>query len=252
MRKTLNVGLISAGMLLIGGAPAMAAPLDWTSTGNIGLLNGNQVYIPAQVPVNVCGLAIGILGDASAGCEGGASAVYNGGGSAQHLVSSGNIGLGNGNQVVAKVQAPINVCGVAISVLGSANAGCKGGSDSVIEPPSNGGGNGYDHKPARTLPAKKKSDAPKAKVIKKRESLGGVLTGLLGIGDKEVKAARYNGGADGGSCDLNWTSVGNIGLLSGNQVYVPVQAPVDVSGVAATIGGTASAYSQGGASATYC
>jgi hypothetical protein len=261
MRKTLKVGMLSAGIVLIGSAPAMATE-NWSSTGNTGLLNGNQVYVPAQVPVNVCGLAIGILGDATAGCEGGAKAVYNGG-SDQNLVSAGNIGLGNGNQVIAKGQAPINVCGLAISVLGSASAGCQGGSEAVIEPPDGGGngpGYGDNHGPVRTLPARDghkagnahKAKAPKTKVVKKSESLGSLVTGLLGVQSSDADVARHGGGGAGGSCDLNWMSTGNIGLLNGNQVYAPIQAPIDVSGSAITVGGTAMAHSKGGVSATYC
>lgn len=41
-----------------------------SSHGNIGLLNGNQVLIPVNIPVNVCGNSVALLGLASsnAGC----------------------------------------------------------------------------------------------------------------------------------------------------------------------------------------
>jgi hypothetical protein len=40
------------------------------STGNVGLLNGNQAYIPVHIPVNVCGNSIALLGlaNSNAGC----------------------------------------------------------------------------------------------------------------------------------------------------------------------------------------
>jgi ChpA-C len=40
------------------------------SHGNVGLLNGNQAYIPVHIPLNVCGNSIAILGlaNSNAGC----------------------------------------------------------------------------------------------------------------------------------------------------------------------------------------
>jgi hypothetical protein len=40
--------------------------------------------------------------------------------------SHGNVGLGNGNQLLIPVHIPINVCGNSVAVLGiaSSNAGC--------------------------------------------------------------------------------------------------------------------------------
>ncbi len=85
-QRTVVVGLLSAGLLLAGGGTAFAdKPAkhphghghggDLTSIGNAGILNGNQIYMPIQIPINVCGNAIGILGNAQASCEGGAYAV---------------------------------------------------------------------------------------------------------------------------------------------------------------------------------
>jgi hypothetical protein len=41
-----------------------------SSHGNIGLLNGNQAYIPVHIPLNVCGNSIALLGlaNSNAGC----------------------------------------------------------------------------------------------------------------------------------------------------------------------------------------
>ncbi|MEO3825396.1 chaplin family protein [Actinomadura sp. B10D3] len=40
---------------------------------NVGLLNGNQVFVPISIPVDVCGNAVAVIGGAQAGCKGGAS-----------------------------------------------------------------------------------------------------------------------------------------------------------------------------------
>lgn len=41
-----------------------------SSHGNVGVLNGNQAYIPVHIPVNVCGNSIALLGlaNSNAGC----------------------------------------------------------------------------------------------------------------------------------------------------------------------------------------
>jgi hypothetical protein len=59
------------------------------------------------------------------------------------LISADNTGILNGTQVFAPIQAPINICGVAASVLGSAEAGCKGGSSATL------GGKGHHGKNCR-------------------------------------------------------------------------------------------------------
>lgn len=42
--------------------------------------------------------------------------------------TNGEGGVLSGNQVIAPITIPISVCGNAISVLGIAGAGCKGGA----------------------------------------------------------------------------------------------------------------------------
>ena len=39
------------------------------------ILGGNQVNLPISIPINICGIAIGVLGNAFANCEGGAAVV---------------------------------------------------------------------------------------------------------------------------------------------------------------------------------
>jgi hypothetical protein len=80
--RSLTFAALSAGAVLIGGAPAQA---DMISVGNSGILSGNQVSNVVQVPISICGNAIAVLGNATAGCVGGAVAAndvnyYYGGG----------------------------------------------------------------------------------------------------------------------------------------------------------------------------
>jgi hypothetical protein len=41
--------------------------------GNLSIASGNNVQIPVSVPVDVCGVAVVLLGFSNAGCEGGAA-----------------------------------------------------------------------------------------------------------------------------------------------------------------------------------
>ncbi|TDE27137.1 chaplin family protein [Actinomadura sp. 6K520] len=120
--------------------------VNMASAGNVGLGNGNQVYAPIDMPISVCGNAIAIAGLAQAECEGGAHVGSGGsddgyqgadrrdhrhgrGGDEVNQLSYGNVGLGNGNQVYAPIDAPISVCGNAVAVLfAQAQAQCEGGA----------------------------------------------------------------------------------------------------------------------------
>ncbi len=159
------------------------------STDNTGVLNGTQVFLPVQIPVNVCGVAVAALGDAAAGCEGGASATMGQGGGHHRykksksesvpaksrtestddegkpctacpkphppkpkppvnecppdkpnkhhqenatLISKGNVGILNGTQVYAPIQAPVNVSSISAAVLGQAWSASDGGSSAGL------------------------------------------------------------------------------------------------------------------------
>jgi len=64
---------------LAAGGPAFASNNPITGNivgnGNIPILSGNNVQIPVQIPVDICGNAVGILGFANASCVGGAAAL---------------------------------------------------------------------------------------------------------------------------------------------------------------------------------
>ncbi|GAA1610207.1 chaplin family protein [Catellatospora bangladeshensis] len=138
VRRSLKAGALTAGAVMATGTAAYAETTV-ISAGNTGVLNGTQVFAPIQAPINLCGVAASVGGDAIAGCEGGSAAelegVYD-----VRMLSTNNHGILNGTQVFAPIQAPINVCGVAAGVLGNAAAWCEGGASAEI------GGN-HKHKP---------------------------------------------------------------------------------------------------------
>lgn len=228
VRRSLNVGVLTAGALLAGGAAAQAGPV-MDSTGNIGALTGNQLNLPVQAPIDVCGNAVAVIGAATAGCEGGAAALspeWRFGGTA--MDSSGNIGLLVGNQLNVPVQVPVDVCGNAVAVAGTATAGCEGG--------------------AKAGPDRHKRDHHKRDHHKKNHTYEQAhaldpAPASSPHGGQWHQAPEYGRSAGGPEMD----STGNVGLLAGNQVNAPVQIPVSVCGNSVALLGTATAGCEGGA-----
>jgi hypothetical protein len=103
-------------------------------SGGTSILSGNNVNAPVSIPVDVCGVAIALLGEANAECIGGATTNVTdfptraGGGNAP-----GGTSILSGNNVNAPISIPVNVCGVSLAVLGQANSSCVGGS--FVNPP---------------------------------------------------------------------------------------------------------------------
>ncbi|MDI6099046.1 chaplin family protein [Actinoplanes sp. NEAU-A12] len=122
VRKTLSVGVLAAGALLLAPAASALADTDQVTTGNFGTLNGTQVAIPVTVPVNVVGNSAGVLGAAQSFGVGAnqVESGRNGGGTRQ--ASFQNRGFLNGTQVAVPVTVPVNVSGNAAAVAGKASA----------------------------------------------------------------------------------------------------------------------------------
>jgi ChpA-C len=72
--RVAGVCVATAAAVAMMGAPAFADVIGSGNGGAVSILGGNEVNVPVQVPVNVCGVAVGIFGFAGAGCQGGAAA----------------------------------------------------------------------------------------------------------------------------------------------------------------------------------
>ena len=225
VRKSLNVGVLSAGFLLISGGAAHA---DWTTGYNAGLLNGNQFDTTLQLPINVCGNSIAVLGFADASCGGGATAIDTESATTEDWTTGYNAGVANGNQFDTTLQVPVNVSGNAISVLGFSNASSQGGA-AAVDGDGWGGGNGRGNGHGRG------------------HGHGGGNGG--GNSNGGYGAGSNNGGYTEGTGNRteDWTSGYNAGLLNGNQFDTTLQVPVNLSGNAISLFGFSSAQSAGGA-----
>jgi hypothetical protein len=83
--------------------------------------SGNQVVVPAQVPVTAGGTPVAVLGDSSAGSSGTGSSGSSGSagsGSAGGSTTDGSSGVGSGNQVVVPAQVGLTVGDDPVTVGG--------------------------------------------------------------------------------------------------------------------------------------
>jgi hypothetical protein len=208
------------------------------TSGRHSVLGGNQVNAPISAPINICGNAAALLGDAAAGCEGGSKVTggghhgygagygdggYDDGGyGGRH--SSGKHSVLGGNQIHAPVNAPVNICGNAV---GNAVAGCEGGAQV-----HGGGGYGGQRTSGRgSVLGGNQVDAPVSVPV----NICGNAVAVLGDATAGCAGLLPHGGthASGGRTS------GRHSVGGGNQVTAPVNAPVDVCGNAAAVVGQA-------------
>ncbi|MFD8774833.1 chaplin [Streptomyces sp. NPDC059916] len=160
MRQALNLGMVAAAaatsILSLPGSSAFAASgADGQAAGSPGILSGNTVQAPLDVPVNACGNTVDVVaalnptfanscanggGSHSSPTRGGGSdraaggaahgtgdEGYRGGddrsGGGAHARSDAqqSPGILSGNSVQAPVDVPVNVCGNSGNVVGAVN-----------------------------------------------------------------------------------------------------------------------------------
>ncbi|MGW3590965.1 chaplin [Streptomyces fungicidicus] len=139
-RKGLMTMAAASGVLAaVGGAAHADSGATGTAAGSPGVLSGNTVQAPVDVPVNICGNTVDVVGvlnpavGNSCANEGGSTADGHGGSGGAHAggQATGSPGVGSGNHIQAPVHIPVNVCGNSVDVLGAGNAaednGCANG-----------------------------------------------------------------------------------------------------------------------------
>ena len=197
VRKTLSVGILAAGALLLAPGAAHAGghgPGTAQVTGaNNGILNGTQVLVPITVPVNAVGNSAAVLGAANAtgvgvngarGRKAESAHTTEGFGPGFAQVTGANNGILNGTQIGVPINIPINVCGNSLALLGEANSHALCGNN--------------------------------------------VFTAHRGKGWKR-ESGHVTEGAQGGPGFLQATGDNN-GILNGTQIGVPINVPINVCG----------------------
>ncbi|MFD5255344.1 chaplin [Streptomyces bobili] len=132
MRRVTRNGVIA--VAAASGALAVAMPAfadsvaDTTAAGSPGLISGNGVQLPVNVPVNLCGNTVNVVGvlnpaagNACANKGSAAAPAKNGGGASAHGGAQDSPGVVSGNGVQLPVDLPVNVSGNSVNVVGIAN-----------------------------------------------------------------------------------------------------------------------------------
>lgn len=127
MRQVTKNGLLTmaaAGSVLAamsGGTAYADAGAQGAAKGSPGVLSGNNVQVPIDVPVNVCGNTVNVVGALNPASG---NACENGGGqgsSGAEGGAEGSPGVGSGNNVQVPIDVPVNACGNNVSVVGALN-----------------------------------------------------------------------------------------------------------------------------------
>lgn len=155
MRQVTKKGLITfaaaGGVLALSGGNAHAdSGANGSASHSPGVLSGNSVQIPIDVPVNACGNTVNVIGllnpamgNACANKSGAATparpgpgqpGTSTGGGASTDGDTSHSPGVGSGNNINVPVHIPVNACGNGISVVGLLNPTMGNDCTSQSEP----------------------------------------------------------------------------------------------------------------------
>ncbi|WP_166997041.1 LPXTG cell wall anchor domain-containing protein [Paramicrobacterium fandaimingii] len=237
----------------MGASDPVGAASGASTSGDDGIASGTAVAPVVTVPVDLGGLAIAGLGDASttsAGAwvpEGNAGASSAPVGGTSDVVTSGDDSVVGGSVVDPTATLPISLRGLAVSVIGdSATSGATtgaaadmGASDPVgaASGASTSGDDGIA------------SGTAVAPVVTVPVDLGGLA--IAGLGDASTTRAGAwvpEGNAGAGSAPVGGTSdvvtSGDDSVAGGTAVSPVVDIPVDLAGIA--VSGLGDATSSGG------
>ncbi len=252
-RRGMVVLGIAGGITLLGaGFAASSAAADENglppgiiasddTSGEDGVLSGNQVDADADAPVDVSGNQVTVIGDGneSAGDGDGPRAEVSPSGDVDH--TDGDDGTLSGNQLDAEAEAPVDVSGNQVTVIGDGNDS-GGASSGAGDCGSTDAGSGDSTSGEDGLVSGNQVDADVDAPV---EASGNQVTV---IGDDNTSGGASSesvhcGSSDAGSGD---STSGEDGIGSGNQVGADPAAPVDASGNQVTVIGDGN--QSGGAS----
>ncbi|OLZ73571.1 hypothetical protein AV521_05820 [Streptomyces sp. IMTB 2501] len=109
---------------------ADGAAADGSAAGSPGLISGNGIQLPVHVPVNVCGNTVNVVGllNPAVGnaCANGDTGTAKGrssrsGGASAQGTAQDSPGVLSGNGIQLPVEAPVNVSGNSVNVIGLGN-----------------------------------------------------------------------------------------------------------------------------------
>ena len=95
-----------------------------STDGSGGVASGNQIIVPVDAAINVCGNSVAILGGSTSKCTTIVNIIQASPENEGAVSTDGSGGVASGNQVVVPVDAAVDICGNAVSVLGLAESSC--------------------------------------------------------------------------------------------------------------------------------
>nr|WP_296067109.1 chaplin family protein [uncultured Actinoplanes sp.] len=246
------VNVVGNSIAILGGADSQSAGVNHIESGktkggwgpnggaiqsngdNVGLLNGTQAYLPVNVPVNVVGNSVAVLGGADSRSVGvnkigrNESARTEGHRWDDRTIQSNgdNVGFLNGTQLYAPIDIPVNVCGNSIALLGGATSrticanvigdrrreSAKVTEDAIQSNGDNVGvANGTQLFAPITLPVNLSGNSIAA--------LGGASSRTVSVNSVESTHP-----------DVVQSNGHNVGVLNGTQAAVPINVPINACG----------------------
>jgi hypothetical protein len=129
-RKGLATVMLTGGALAISGYAHADSNADGGAARSPGLLAGNTVQLPVNVPVNVCGNTVNVVGLLNPAAGNSCANSGQGGGGSQSGSSGATAesggkdspGVLSGNSVQLPIDIPVNVTGNSVNVVGIGNA----------------------------------------------------------------------------------------------------------------------------------
>ncbi|NBE51063.1 chaplin [Streptomyces boluensis] len=159
MRQVTRKGLITvaaaSGVLAVTGYAHADSAANGGTERSPGVASGNSVQAPIEVPVNVCGNTVNVIGilnpaagngcanesDGTSTSDSGSSTGTedSGGGATADGGASDSPGILSGNSVEAPVSVPVNACGNSVTGVGALNPttgnGCGNDAGEAVTPP---------------------------------------------------------------------------------------------------------------------
>jgi hypothetical protein len=257
VRKTLSVGVLAAGALLFAPGGAAHADARQSNGDNNGILNGTQLVTGVQVPVNIVGNSLGILGEANSFGAG----VNRVEGTRVGQSNGDNNGIANGTQAYLPISVPLNIVGNSAAVAGEANSAGVGansvhsGRHTESAHTTEGGwwGGNQSNGDNNGILNGTQVYAPISVPI---NACGNSLAVLGGAYSQAICGNDVFGGSNGHRharresakvTESGWQSNGdNNGIANGTQLYAPISLPINLAGNSAAILGEANSRALAG------
>jgi hypothetical protein len=208
-----------------GGGSSATAVTDHSG----GILSGNIIQAPVNVPVNACGNQANVIAAknkvSGSECSTGGTGQGTGGGASATAVTMNSGGIGSGLTVQTPIDVPVNACGNQATVIGAANktggADCvaSGGTASATSATINSGGIASGTSVQTPINVPVNACGNQATVIGVKDTTEGTECTIPGPPSSTTTSVVTNSG----------------GILSGNQPAVPIDVPVNVCGNQASV-----------------